>query len=413
MASKARTLDYYSAFESRDLPLHDLEGVQRESSPDLLKLHPLFTLLSENQDYTMSFHSVLRLSFPGEKIYLTPNDINIWQDLFEKYVNDIEREKHVLAIWHPKNLKRLFWKGYFAMSVKGISAYTGLLFILIWLDVPSYIMITFVLIWWLFNLYVSDRVLIAGTDAVELTDGHLFDEAQKLFKQAGISKTRLFLIDSPVHNGLATGMNIGRGTIMLTTATAQLPVEAIQSILAHEIIHIKKRDVLINQMARMLFLAILGLTIYVFFDEIVVLAENLVLFMILFYLLMMLFPIYLSFVAQWTEVRADFLGAKLLEGGTSQMADGLRELGLAQDEARDKTLQYSTTGEKPMKRTSNVERDNWFFRFIEFQFQAHPPLYFRIKSLTSSLSWRETKKAWVAARIKESFPYWGKEKANV
>lgn|SRR5699024_3127609 len=128
---------------------------------------------------------------------------------------------------------------------------------------------------------------------------------------------------------------------------------------------------------------------------------------------MILFPIYISFVAQWTEIRADFLGAKLLEGGMTQMAEGLRELGLAQDKGRDKRLQYGGADEKPMKRTSSIDRDNWFFRFIEFQLQAHPPLYWRIKSVTSSLSWRKIRKAWLGARIKESLPDWGRKKVNL
>ena len=402
-----------STFESRDLPVNDLEEVQVESSPDLLKLHPLFTFLSENQDYTTSFHQVLRLSFPSENIYFTPNNVRAWQNIFIDYVDDEEKqEKHVLPLWHPKNLKRLFWKGYFAMTVKGISAYTGLLFILIWLDVPSYIMITFVLMWWLFNLYVSDRLLIAGTDAVELTEGHLYNEAQELFRRAGIPNIKLFLIDSPVHNGLANGMNIGRGTIMLTTSTTQLSLESIQAILAHEIIHIKKRDVLINQITRLVMFLLLGLIIYVFFDYITLLAENMVLFIITIYITMTVLPIYLSFVAQLTEVRADFLGGRLLVGGTRQMAEGLKELGLALDAARDKKFQYSITDEKPMKETSNTARDNWFFRFIEFQFQAHPPLYWRIKTLYSSLSWCQMVTAWLGGRIKESIPDWGRRKVK-
>src|SRR5699024_11621403 len=71
-----------STFESRDLPVNDLEEVQVESSPDLLKLHPLFTFLSENQYYTTSFHQVLRLFFPSENIYFTPNNVRAWQNIF-------------------------------------------------------------------------------------------------------------------------------------------------------------------------------------------------------------------------------------------------------------------------------------------------------------------------------------------
>src|SRR5690625_6274651 len=75
-----------STFESRDLPVNDLEEVQVESSPDLLKLHPLFTFLSENQDYTTSFHQVLRLSFSSANIYFTQKSIIVLQNILLDYL---------------------------------------------------------------------------------------------------------------------------------------------------------------------------------------------------------------------------------------------------------------------------------------------------------------------------------------
>src|SRR5699024_3373098 len=119
-------------------------------------------------------------------------------------------------------LKRLVWKGYFAVTVKGISAYTGLILVLTWLDVPSYLMVGFVILWWLLNLYVSDRVLLAGTDALEMEDENILARANVIFSKAGVPNTKLYMVDSPIHNGLATGMNIGRGTVMLTKATTEL-----------------------------------------------------------------------------------------------------------------------------------------------------------------------------------------------
>ncbi|MGX4668922.1 M56 family metallopeptidase [Cerasibacillus sp. JNUCC 74] len=94
-----------------------------------------------------------------------------------------------------------------------------------------------------------------------------FSRGQVLGRQ-----TKLYLIDSPVYNGLATGMNIGKGTIMLTTATAKLSKSAVEAILAHEAIHIKKRDVLINQLARIIITAVIALSVYLFFDQIKLLA---------------------------------------------------------------------------------------------------------------------------------------------
>ncbi|WP_121615302.1 M56 family metallopeptidase [Virgibacillus halodenitrificans] len=395
-----------SALEPRDLPLEEVQEVRRETGPDLLRLHPLFTFMSENVDYTISFNSVLRLSFPGETIYINFDlKSNIFKQLIKCMKKDTEqKEKKVVALWHPDNLKRLFWKGYYAITVKGVSAYTGLLFILIWLDAPSSVMISFVLLWWVFNLYISDRVLVAASDGKELTEGKLFNEAQQLFKQAGISKTRLYLVDSPIHNGLATGMNLGRGTIMLTSATAQLSLNTIKAIIAHEAIHIKKRDILSNQIARMLFFAVIAAGSYLFYDQLLMLTEHIVFLTILIYFLMILFPVYLSFIAQWTEMRADYLGSLLLDKQGSQMANGLYELGKAQDEAVKKKLSYSTQGANSVKRKLSTEREGWFMRFIEFQFMVHPPLYWRIYSLRMYNSWRSTLTGWAGARLKESLP---------
>lgn len=405
--SEEERLIIISMFESRDFPIRDLEQVNLESAPDILRLHPLFTFLSQTQDYTCSFQAVLRLNFPGENIYITPENIQMWQTTFVQYITDDQNEhdKKVFPFWHPTNLKRLAWKGYFAITVKGISAYTGLLLVLIWLDVPSYMIVIFVLSWWILNMYVSDRVLVASTDAVKLKDGDLYERVKVMCEKAGIHQPQLYLIDSPIHNGLATGMNIGRGTIMITTATTQLSMKAVEAILAHEIIHVKKRDILTNQVARMLFFVMLGTSVYVYFDQFVLLAENLFLFIPLFYVLMLAFPVFLSVVAQYTEIRADYLGSKLLTGGQKQMAMGLYELGKAQDKEINKSFQYSMSDDaKPMKDTSNVERDGWFFRFVEFQFQTHPPLYFRIHSLGSDRSWKKTILIWLKARVTESLP---------
>lgn len=400
-----------SIFQSRDFPMTDVKDVTRESAPDLLRLHPLFTFLSANQDYTHSFHAVLRLSFPGENIYFTPTHIARWQETFNEFADEhVEEVAKVLPLWHPKVLKRLFWKGYFAITVKGISAYTGLILILVWLEVPSYVMIGFVLLWLLFNLYISDRVLIAGTDATEMKEGEIYRRAQQIFSKAGISHTKLYMIDSPIHNGLATGMNIGRGTIMLTKATMELSLEAVEAILAHEAIHVKNRDVLMNQIARMLFFGLIALIVYLFYDQIVLLADQPFILVPLLYLLMISFPTFLSFVAQWTEVRADYFGAKLLIGESAQMENGLRELGNAQDQSLNKTFEYSMNDAKPMKNKPSIERDNWFFRFIEFQFQVHPPLYFRIKCLSQNSTWKSIRKEWLTARVKESLPDFTRKK---
>src|SRR5699024_12644183 len=110
-------------------------------------------------------------------------------------------------------------------------------------------------------------------------------------------------------------MNIGRGTVMLTKATMELPVSAVEAILAHEAIHIKKRDVLINQIARMVFFSLLAAGVYLLYDQIVLLTEHIFIVIPIFSILMILFLVYLSFVGSWTEVCADDLGPELYADG--------------------------------------------------------------------------------------------------
>lgn len=395
-----------SPFNSRNLPMEDVKSVTKESKPDLLKLHSFFTFMSANQDYTTAFEPTLRLSFPGENIYMTPEKINEWQYVFEIYseTKQTNKYKKVLPMSHPQNLKRLFWKGYFALALKGISAYVILLFIFIWLDVNIYIMISIILFLWVFNMFVSDRVIIAGTDAVEIIEGDLYNRAKTIFAKAGISNTKLYLMDSPIFNGLTTGMNIGQSTIMITKATTQLPINSIEAIIAHEAAHVKNRDVIANQVVRISFFVLLGGVIFIFYSELKLLFGNIFLLIPLVYFVMILFSSYISFFTQRTEMRADYMGAKLLDGGSYQMAQGLIDLGNAQDNALKKVIKYKMGDAIEIKRKASIERGNWFSRLIEFQFQLHPPLYFRIYCLSLSLNWKKTWKKWLIGRILEPVP---------
>src|SRR5699024_2384175 len=122
---------------------------------------------------------------------------------------------------------------------------------------------------------------------------NILARANVIFSEAGAPNTKLYMVDTQIHIERATGMNIGRGTVMLTKATTELSIGAVEAILAHEAIHIKQRDVLINQLARMVFFGGIAAAIYLFFDQLVLLADHLFLFIPVFYLLMMLFPLYL------------------------------------------------------------------------------------------------------------------------
>ncbi|OAS88491.1 M56 family metallopeptidase [Metabacillus litoralis] len=395
-----------SKYDLRKFSIHDCKMVQIESAVDMLKLHPLLTLFMSNTDFTTSSQSVLKLSLPGETVYMTLKDVDKWKRVFGAggLKDSVDEQIMVLPFYHKRNMKRLLGKFYFAATVKGVSAYTGLLLLLYFLNIPNWLMVTIAIIYWGFNLYISDLVLKVAMDAKETTNQELINIAQHIFEKAGIPQTRIYETESSEYNGLATGMNIGKGMITLTTATLKLPIEVIEGILAHEAIHIKKRDIMWGQIWRAVYI-ILILFVILFIQENIhdIDAYRIPLFLLI-WSIMFIFPIYQSFVSQWMEVRADHLGASLLKGGRNQMADSFRILTKAQDEEIHKSLTYSMSEDKTKKDKSSLERATWIWRMIEFQFMPHPPMYWRVSSLaTNQNGWgKGILKRWATDRLKES-----------
>jgi Zn-dependent protease with chaperone function len=400
------TVYIVSKYDLRKFSIHDCKRVQVESSVDMLKLHPLLTLFMSNTDFTTSSQSVLKISLPGETIYMTMKDVDKWKSVFGAGCSKviIDEQVMVLPFYHKKNIKRLLGKLYFAATVKGVSAYTGLLLLLYFLNIPNWLMVTIAIVYWGLNLYISDLVLKIAMDAKETTNQELINIAQYIFEKAGIPQTRIYETESSEYNGLATGMNIGRGMVTLTTATLKLPLEVIEGILAHEAIHIKNRDIMWGQIWRAVYIIFILCVVLFIRENIHDIDAHTIPLFLLIWIIMFIFPIYQSFVSQWMEVRADHLGATLLKGGRIQMADSLRILTTAQDEEIHKSLAYSMSEDKTKKEKSSLERDTWIWRIIEFQFMPHPPMYWRVRSLsTNQNGWgKGILKRWATDRLKES-----------
>ncbi|MDQ0230009.1 M56 family metallopeptidase [Metabacillus malikii] len=394
-----------SKYESRKIPVIECINLQLETSVDILKLHPLFTLFTSNVDFTTSNRDVLKIEMPGETLYLTLNDSKKWVDIFSLYMKNQPAETmNVLPFYHKKNIKRLIGKLYFATTVKGVSAYSALLLILYFLQVPTWGLVLAGISYWILNIMISDVVLKVAMDAKAITNQEIISVADPIFKKAGLSNVKLYETESSDYNGLATGMNIGRGMITLTSQTLKLPLDTIEGIIAHESIHLKKRDIMWTQIWRICFLLILLVTLIPIIQNIDNIESLKTPLFLLIWLLMMIFPTYLSFVSQWMEVRADHLGGELLKGGHIQMANSLRTLTIAQDNALNKSLEYQMLNDKDENVSSSLERESWILRIISFQFMPHPPMYWRVQTLqTNKDGWgKGILKQWLRDRWKET-----------
>jgi len=108
--------------------------------------------------------------------------------------------------------------------------------------------------WW------SDRIALAASRAQPL--GHV--EAPELHQvvadlagRAGLPMPRLYLIPAEQPNAFATGRNPRHAAVAVTTGLlGQLPHEQVRAVVAHELGHVRNRDILVSSIAAMVAAAI-------------------------------------------------------------------------------------------------------------------------------------------------------------
>lgn len=110
------------------------------------------------------------------------------------------------------------------------------------------------------SYFFSDRIVLKMHGAVELNPQEypeVVTMTEELAKNAGIPTPRLYVIPAHYPNAFATGRNPKHGVVALTEGILQmLTVREIRGVIAHEIAHIRNRDVLLATIAAMLATAI-------------------------------------------------------------------------------------------------------------------------------------------------------------
>ncbi|WP_158702784.1 M48 family metallopeptidase [Paenibacillus faecalis] len=405
---------------SRKIPLKDVQGVIRENRPDLLKLHPLFLFFGKNTDYTTNNGEVLALALPGETLYFTFDDSSTLASELIAHMPDSAKveSREVHPLFHQSNWKRLLAKGYFAVTVKGISAYSALFLLLHFLNVPEWMSVTAILLWWIVNVYLTDRLIGVMLDVREISKEDLDPSIRSVLEQAGLPRTKLFVTETQVNNAFATGMNVGRGMIVLTSSVMRFPMPVVAAIVAHEAVHVKKRDVPVGQIWRLLLFVLLVTAILLTADwfKTMDIQSTWITFGVIV-LLLLAFGVLQSIVYQMMEVRADDIGSRYVPQTRRQMAKALRQLAQADLDDHRKMLSYRLSNGDNIDETSDInvkerednsvtKRDSWFWRWVEFQLSSHPPLYWRVWTLENrdpgSLTgaWRY----WWKDRFRESLP---------
>jgi heat shock protein HtpX len=101
--------------------------------------------------------------------------------------------------------------------------------------------------------WFSDRVALAMSGAREVSPAdapQLHGLVADLAGRAGLPKSRVYIIASPTPNAFATGRNPEHSAVAVTQGLLQvLNQDELAGVLAHELGHIRNRDVLISSIA--------------------------------------------------------------------------------------------------------------------------------------------------------------------
>lgn len=108
----------------------------------------------------------------------------------------------------------------------------------------------------IYSYWCSDSLVLRWSGAQEVTREQapqLYDLVEKLASRAGLPMPRICIIDADEPNAFATGRNPEHAAVAVTTGIMRvLDYNEISGVLAHELAHVKNRDILTSTIASMM-----------------------------------------------------------------------------------------------------------------------------------------------------------------
>jgi heat shock protein HtpX len=229
------------------------------------------------------------------------------------------------------------------------------------------------------QLFFSDRLALSAMGAKEVSPQEapgLHAMIERLCIQADLPKPRIAVADTHVPNAFACGRSQKSATVCATTGIMSvLSPSELEGVMAHELTHVKNRDVLIMTIASF-FASIASIILqFGFFfggddDEnpsiLVVLLVSFVVYIVSFFLMLAL--------SRYREFAAD-RGAAIITGRPSALASALVKISGAMQRV-------------PTQDLRQAERMNAFFIIptnvkgaVQSLFATHPPTEKRIQRL--------------------------------
>lgn len=104
-----------------------------------------------------------------------------------------------------------------------------------------------------FAYWNSDKMVLAHYNAQQVderTAPELYGIVKKLADKAGLPMPKVYIIDSPIPNAFATGRDPEHAAVAVNSSLVDLlDRDEIEGVLAHELSHVKNRDILVSTIA--------------------------------------------------------------------------------------------------------------------------------------------------------------------
>ncbi len=237
-----------------------------------------------------------------------------------------------------------------------------------------------------FAYWFSDKMALAMYGAKEIPYEEapwLHDMVEELARKAGIPKPKIYLAPIDIPNAFATGRNPEHAAVAVTSGILNiLSPEELKGVLAHELAHIKNRDILISSIAATIGGAISMLAEMAFWsnlfggrDE----EDNGIGSLIGSVLLFLLAPLAATLiqmaVSRTREFAADATGAEI-SGCPLCLAKALEKLEMAAQRLAPVAEKEVNPGTAHMMIVNPLRRD-----FLASLFSTHPSTQERIRRL--------------------------------
>jgi len=117
------------------------------------------------------------------------------------------------------------------------------------------------------SYWFSDRIVLAMYGAQEVGPGHrLYETVSRLAARTGLPQPRVYVIPEPSPNAFATGRNPEHAAVAATEGILRiLTDDELEGVIAHELAHVKHRDILISSVAATLAAAIMMISRFAMF----------------------------------------------------------------------------------------------------------------------------------------------------